>query len=141
MLSHQESHQVWCDQIKDQSVWPDPFDHGYDEKVNVSIRNALSMSWHNRGNGAYDRLYTADECWNTYHAWDYTDATTPDLIPRVVFGTVLEIWHRVVWRLMNLMGPCNLAMRPSIWRGAAAVPLYKKGVVHDSAGDCEGQSR
>ncbi len=131
-VTAQESHAIWCKQIEKQSAWTAPYDEAFDEHVRAEVKQRLSRARSHTGFGPHDYPISSDECRRAYKAWDTTTATTPDLIPRCVFSTSLGVWHQVVWNLMDLAGPACLAVRPMAWRGAASVPLYKKGLPEEA---------
>ena len=128
-LSTDESHEQWCRQLVEQSKWPGEHDKPYEAFVNGRVASLLGNAWKHRGKGTHDYHVSLEESRKTYKDWDVTNATTPDLVPRCIFGTSIKEWHVVLWRLMDIAGPACLACRPKMWRGAAAVPLFKKGAI------------
>ena len=118
--------------MRSQGEWSGIHDADFDQEINGKVASILGRAWCHRGNGLDDWDVSECESRRVYGKWGYTNATTPDLIPRVVFSTGVAVWHRVVWRLMLLMGPTVFAHRPRLWRGAAAVPLFKAGLPSES---------
>jgi hypothetical protein len=127
-LDMPHSHAKWCEQVHSQGVWTGIHDADFEEEINEKIASSLGRAWSHRGQGLDDCDVSESECMRVYGKWWSTNATTPDLITRIVFRTGVVVWHKVVWRLMLLTGPTFFALRPRLWRGAAAVPLFKSGL-------------
>ena len=86
-LSADMSHSRWCEQIRSQSDWSRPHDQEFEELIHAKVASCLGRSWARRGQCTDDEAVDEEECIRVYRQWDVTNATTPDLIPRVVFST------------------------------------------------------
>ena len=126
-LSERESHDEWCAQVVQQTIWKNEYDLDYHNITERRISTLAGQAWTHRGEGLHDSQVAYDEVLARIKAWDQTYATTPDLLPRIVFKIAPKEWVRMVWLTMRLTGPGCLAIRPLLCRGSAAVPLHKKG--------------
>ena len=127
VLSPQASMAAWCRQVRQQSVWPGVHDCAFEAFVKRALPGLLGTARAHRGDGPFDMPITQAECVQVVSEWGDTAATTPDLVPRVVLQLRHSLLDSVIFRLMKLLGPGGLALRPRLWRGANAVTRYKEG--------------
>ena len=127
VLSPADSLNAWCTQIRDQSRWPGEWDAQRHSAVQSRVRTLAGRSWAHRGQGELDGPIVQNEVRGVLAGWPTTDATTPDLVPRLVLQLLWAPLDTVVWLLLLVTGPSFLAMRPRGWRSLCAVPLHKAG--------------
>ena len=127
LLSQEETHIEWCKFVTDQTKWPNPFDLEYDVHVNSTARQSKSRSWSKRGVGNWDFDVSEGEYMCIVCDWKPSDATTPDLIPRIAFKVENKGWDTYTWLCVRLAGPGILALRPMLWRETCMVPRHKRG--------------
>lgn len=87
----------------------------------------MGRAWTHRGTGVFDGDVLSEELSAIAKDWDGSDATTPDLLPRLVFELGCASWDAVVLAVMRLLGPGVLAARPMLWRYRCMVPHFKAG--------------
>ena len=124
-LTAAESQAAWCRQLTRQCEWPGPFDEAFHHHVHRVLPHLFAFAWGHRGSTAFDAQITQAEVRHILQSWGHTAATTPDLIPRVVLQLSHGSVDDAVLRVMQLVGPGGLALRPRVWRGSSAVALHK----------------
>ena len=127
VASTKASHEGWCQQVRLQRAWPNPFDPKADVQVRGAAKRLLGMAWSHRGEGHADADIQEQEITAILQDWDKSSATTPDLIPREAFKVNDWWWLKLLYLIQKLVGPGRLAVRPRLWRSRCMVPSYKRG--------------
>ena len=98
------SHAAWCEKVVSQRAWPYPWNPLFDQEVNSTLSQALGRSWAHRGGVSPRCQISQKQTASTVRAWGSSNATTPDLVPRIVFKMSHVSWDRLVWVEQRLMG-------------------------------------
>jgi hypothetical protein len=54
LLDEEATHAEWCNALKRQWVWPNPWDATYDAFVRARVKTMMGRSWSKRGSGRLD---------------------------------------------------------------------------------------
>ncbi|CAK0815216.1 unnamed protein product [Prorocentrum cordatum] len=127
VLSRAESHEAWRRQLVQQSVPSQPCPPDATAQVSDYCRRLLRDARASIGRGWADAPIVQQEVFRVVDNWDSSSATTPDLLPRVVFQLHLQVWDDTAWALQLLMGPGVLALRPRLRRARVLGTAYKRG--------------
>ena len=123
----QSQHAGWLALVAQQSIWQQPYDQSFHDSVTRDVRTRVGQAWQHKGMGTHDAPWSQQEMCVVQQSWHPSLATTPDLLPRILFQLGDHSWDALVWATMLLTAPDCLAIRPELWRSACAVPLHKKG--------------
>ncbi len=115
--SLEDSHRAWCYQVSAQREWPNPYHAEYDVLVRSRVQCAVGRHRTSRGHSKMDAPVSQPEVARVVADLGHSSATTPDLVPRVLFQLDDACWDRLVWLIQRILGPGALALRPKFWRG------------------------
>ena len=79
------------------------------------------------GYGPHDDDITYAVFCDLLSSLDGSNAVPPDLIPRVAYTCGSLEFLEACWQMLRLAGPGACAHRPTVWRWAVMMALYKKG--------------
>ena len=94
LLSEEETHVKWRNQLEEQSKWCDAYDARHPVSIESKVMERLSLARGQRGRGTHDGRVTQQESEAVVNDWDKSPAVPADLIPRAPFTCTAPAWSR-----------------------------------------------